>query len=198
MLHPASDTITEMGHAAWCQKILWRLACVHAVSRQFYLEKWSMKRTPLLLFVAALLGFGVGTLMPTLLAAPPHALYAPIIQTTPDPSICSPAQPLLITDISSFDAGIDSAGRYIISYIDRTNGSRAHVAQHLGSALVELAAPALSGGPAAAEPAFSPAGPKQGAVAMVLNVPGHRNRLYYTQRQIGDTTGPYALWCMEF
>jgi len=93
-------------------------------------------------------------------------------------------------------AGLTSDGRYLVAYQDRAHGSRAHVAQHVGDHLVEVAAPPVL--LAAVSPQFSPDGAKQGALALVPGAPGGKSRLYYTQRKADDPTGPYGLWCLEF
>lgn len=120
----------------------------------------------------------------------PFAAYASQLATT-----CDGSAPLLDQDTGSLSATRDADGRYIVAYQDRAHGSRAIVAQHVGDHLEDLAAPPAL----AAAPLFSPSGAKQGSLALVPSAtPGGKSRLYYTQRKLGDTDGPYGVWCMEF
>ena len=130
------------------------------------------------------------------LAATPARVSLPIAAYASQPvSVCDGSAPILDQDTGSLSAIRDADGRYIVAYQDRAHGSVAHVAQHIGSHLEELAAPA----PALAAPAFSPDGVKQGSLALVPSAtPGGTSRHYYTQRKAGDETEPYGIWCMEF
>ena len=126
----------------------------------------------------------------------PRLLFPIIANGEPVATVCSPSGTLLLDqDTGSLSAMRDAEGRYIVAYQDRAHGSVAHVAQHVGDHLEDLAAPVLL----AALPAFSPTGVKQGSLALVPSaMPGGKSRLYYTQRKAGDDTGPYGVWCMEF
>ena len=128
-------------------------------------------------------------------AATTARLLLPIVANgAPQATICDGKAPLLDQDTGNLSAMRDADGRYIVAYQDRAHGSLAHVAQHVGDHLIEVAAP-----PAAIVPAFSPDGVKQGSLALVpSSAPGTKSRLYYTQRKEGDTTGPYGIWCVEF
>ena len=120
----------------------------------------------------------------------PFAAYASQGATT-----CDGSAPILDQDTGSLSAMRDADGRYIIAYQDRAHGSRAVVAQHVGDHLEDLAAPVSL----ADAPLLSPSGVKQGSLALVpSSTPGGKSRLYYTQRKLGDDTGPYGVWCMEF
>jgi hypothetical protein len=157
-----------------------------------------MKRL-LIVLLALLLSFAAGTLTPALFAAPAPVSYLPIVQRAVESSICNPSAPLLDQDTGWLSAILDASGRYVLAYQDRAHGSRAHIAQHVGDHLIELAAPALvTADQTSPAPAFSPDGPKQGSLALVPGAPGQKNRLYYTQRKPDDTTGPYGIWCLEF
>lgn len=149
-----------------------------------------MKRFALLL---ATIAFSLGLA----LAAQPHTLIVPlIVQGQPVATVCDGSAPILDQDTGSLAATRDADGRFIVAYQDRAHGSLAHVAQHVGATLEEVAAPAVL---AAALPSFSPDGAKQGSLALVpSNMLGGKSRLYYTQRKAGDSTGPYGIWCMEF
>lgn len=132
-------------------------------------------------------------------AQPAPAAHLPVVRNGAQPAtICDGSAPILDQDTGSLSAMRDADGRYIIAYQDRAHGSRAHVAQHVGGALVEVAAPTLAG----IAPAFSPSGEKQGSLALVPSAGmGQRSRLYYTQRKPEDelqNSGPYGVWCMEF
>ncbi len=144
------------------------------------------------LIVAGLLSLLIGSAIG---ADAPRAFFPFVAHGAPVASQCSPVVPLLDQDTGSLDAALTSDGRYILAYQDREHGSRAHIVQHVGAGLVEVTEPL---GGVFVEPSFSPPGVKQGSLALVAGAPGQRNRLYFTQRKEGDTTGPYALWCMEF
>ena len=139
----------------------------------------SRLRIPLLLIA---LGWNLA------LAASAYQAHLPIVYGQPVASICSSVVPLLDQDTGSLSVDLTD-GRYTIAYQDRAHGGRAHVVAHVGDHLVEIAAPP----PSLTAPAFSPPGVKQGSLALA-----GAHRLYYTQRKIGDTTGPYALWCVDF
>lgn len=126
----------------------------------------------------------------------PAVAYFPLVRNGQLPAtVCDGSAPILDQDTGSLSAMRDADGRYIVAYQDRAHGSRAHVAEHVGAALVEVAAPTV----AAIVPAFSPDGVKQGSLALVPSAGmGQRSRLYYTQRKPNDDTGPYGVWCMEF
>lgn len=158
-----------------------------------------MTRARILAALAALLlSFGAGVLTPALFAAPVPDVRLPIIVRAVEASVCNPSAPILDQDTGTLSAMLTPEGRYIVAYQDRAHGSLAHIAQHVGDHLVELDAPPLAvAEPPNVEPSFSPDGPKQGSLALVPGAPG-QSRLYYTQRAIGDTTGPYALWCLGF
>ena len=140
------------------------------------------------------------TLTGAAIGATLHSSYLPVVQSAPVATRCDASAPLLDQDTGLISAGQTSDGRYIVAYQDRAHGSRAHVAQHVGDHLVEVAdvpASTVFGDPG---PQFSPPGPKQGALALVMGLPGQRNRLYYTQRKEDDTPseGAYGVWCLEF
>ena len=124
----------------------------------------------------------------------------PFVAAAPVATQCDGHKPLLDQDTGLISAGLASDGRYIVAYQDRAHGSRAHVAQHVGDHLVEVADVPAGTVFGSAGPQFSPDGPKQGALALVMGAVGQRNRLYYTQRTIDadPNDGPYGLWCMEF
>lgn len=145
---------------------------------------------------ASLIAFLVGATLGIAAAVAPVSLLFPFVANgAPVATICDGSAPLLDQDTGSLSAIRDADGRYIIAYQDRAHGSRAVVAQHIGDHLADLAAPALL----SIAPTFSPSGVKQGSLALVPSAtPGGRNRLYYTQRKLGDETGPYGIWCMEF
>ena len=126
-------------------------------------------------------------------------LNLPVVLSAALPSQCSDIQPLLDQDTGLLSAGLNRNGEYILAYQDRAHGSQAHIVRHEGDHLVEVASP-LPGAVFGVAPAFSPPGPKQGALALVMGGPGQRNRLYYTQRKPDDTPteGPYGIWCLEF
>ena len=128
-----------------------------------------------------------------------HMAYLPVVRSAPVTSQCSDIQPLLDQDTGLISAGLDSVGNYILAYQDRAHGSLAHIVRHEGDHLVEVAPPP-PGTVFGVAPAFSPPGPKQGALALVMGGVGQRNRLYYTQRVPDDdpNSGPYGIWCMEF
>lgn len=123
----------------------------------------------------------------------PIATGAPMAVVT----VCNGSSPILDQDTGDLDAMLSYDGKFIIAYQDRAHGSIVHVAQHVGSGLQELASPVVVGVLSSSVPQFSPSGPKQGSVALVP-VSGGKNRLYYTQRKLDDTTGPYGIWCLEF
>lgn len=138
----------------------------------------------------------------------PRATFLPTVLggqhvAVADDSTCSDSEPLHNRDTGLLTATYNATeDRYVVAYQDRAGGGRAHVVEHRGSRLVEVAAVA----PVAPvgiehEPSFSPPGPKQGDLALVYNPnkpAGQQLRLYYTQRKIGDTTGPYGIWCKDF
>lgn len=147
-----------------------------------------------LVILGSLLSFSIGAL-----AANFYAVHLPIVRSAPVATVCDGRRPLLDQDTGALSAGLTSDGRYIIAYQDRSHGSQAHVVQHVGDHFVEVALL-----PGAARfvpmPSFSPDGAKQGALALVMGLPGQRNRLYYTQRVADEdpNVGPYGIWCMEF
>lgn len=151
-------------------------------------------RVPLIAIVA--LAYASVALGVVLAASSPRLFLPTVVNGAVPASICDGAAPILDQDTGSLSAMRDATGRYIVAYQDRAHGSLVHVAQHVGGGLEELAAP-----PALldAAPTFSPIGPKQGSIALVAGAtPNDKSRLYYTQRKIGDSTGPYGVWCMEF
>lgn len=114
-------------------------------------------------------------------------------------TVCDGSAPILEQDTGALSAVRDADGRYIVAAQLRSDGSRAHVMQHVGAGLEELpGSPMLL----AVVPAFSPPGAKQGSLALVpSHVPGGKSRLYYTQRTPEDAAaneGPYSIWCLEF
>lgn len=143
----------------------------------------SIRLVALLLALATLVGSALGAGL--------HSSYLPIVLGQPSAAICDASAPLLDQDTGLLSAGYRD-GAYIIAYQDRAHGSLAHVVRHVGNHLEdEPVQPARQ-----VAPMFSPPGPKQGSLALVLN--GPRPRLYYTQRKLGDTTGPYGIWCIEW
>ena len=130
---------------------------------------------------------------------PMRDVFLPLV-TNGQASVCDGKAPIFDHDVGALSAMRDAEGRYIIALQDRSKGSRAIVAEHVGDHLVDLEAPAPAAAPTDS-PAFSPPGPKQGALALVPNAtPGEKRRWYYTERERDDTPneGPYKLWCMEF
>lgn len=144
--------------------------------------------------VIPLILFGVALNILVVRAQPaPAPQYLPAIRVEgqADTTVCDAKAPLLDEDTGSLSAIRDADGRYIIAAQLRSHGSRVYVFQHVGAGLADLAAPF---GP----PSLSPPGPKQGSVALVPSAaPGGKSRLYFTQRALGDTDGPYSIWCME-
>ena len=131
------------------------------------------------------------------LAAAAYSVHLPVVANgAPVATTCSSQGTLLLDqDTGAISATLDGNGRFLVAYQDRAHGSLIHVAQHQGDHLVELAAPPVQ--LADAQPQFSPDGPKQGPMSLV-SMPNGKNRLYFTQRKLGDTTGPYGIWCLEF
>lgn len=153
-----------------------------------------MKRLLSYLLVAlAAVGLGLGIARAM---QPPAAndIRLPLVANGPA-SICD-GSPLLDTDVGAISAIRDADGNYDVAIQDRSHGSRAHIMRHVGGHLEELAEPQQAA-PSTA-PAFSPPGPKQGALALVAGLPGEKSRLYYTERDQDDTSGPYKPRCLEF
>ena len=130
-------------------------------------------------------------------AASESRILLPAVFQSPAASICD-GSPLSSTDVGALSAMRDADGEYIIAIQDRYDGSQAHVMRHVDHHLEELAAPALAF-VRPVSPPFSPPGVKQGALALVPNAAqGQKSRLYYTERDAGDTSGPYKVRCLEF
>lgn len=128
-------------------------------------------------------------------AAPDNRILLPAVFQPPPASVCD-GSPLLDTDVGAISAMRDADGNYDVALQVRSDGSRAHVMRHVGGHLEELALQVSL----AISPAFSPPGPKQGALALVPNEPGGKSRLYYTERDQDDdpNEGPYKPRCLEF
>lgn len=130
---------------------------------------------------------------------PMRDIFLPLVSNG-QASVCDGKAPIFDHDVGALDAMRDADGKYIVTLQDRSHSGRAIVAEHVGDHLVDLEEPASTDA-LAGSPAFSPPGPKQGALALVPNAtPGEKRRWYYTERERDDTPneGPYKLWCMEF
>ena len=145
------------------------------------------RSTPLAVLVLAILSIGLGSVLS---AAPTNRSLLPTVYGQPVASVCDGTAPLLDRDTGSL-AALYQAGHWYIAYQDRAQGGRGHLAEHLGGTLVEVAQPVASA------PAFSPPDSvKVGSVALASD--GTHGHWYYTMRKPGDTTGPYAIWCVAF
>lgn len=137
----------------------------------------------------------------SIVSAATNNVHMPIVNGVPlaVATVCDSSKPLLDQDTGALDAVLSQDGKFIIAYQDRAHGSLVHVVQHVGSGFQELPDPVMLDAVSAIDisPQFSPPGPKQGSVALV-SMAGGKNRLYYTQRKIGDSTGPYGIWCIDF
>lgn len=137
-----------------------------------------------------LLALFVALLLVRVSAAIPGRTLLPTVYGQPVASVCDGTAPLLDRDTGSL-AALYQAGHWYIAYQDRAQGGRGHLAEHIGGTLVEVAQPVASA------PAFSPPDSvKVGSVALASD--GTHGHWYYTMRKPGDTTGPYAIWCVAF
>lgn len=137
----------------------------------------------------------------TIVSGPIHE-FIPIVfgQQFAVSTVCDASAPLLDQDTGGLSAILDTAGRFVIAYQDRAHNSQIHIVQHVGSGVVELPGVDSSKfGPLFSQPSpqFTLPGPKQGPPFLVP-LGGGKSRVYYTQRKIGDDTGPYGIWCYEF
>lgn len=130
-----------------------------------------------------------------------HSVHIPIMYGVPYAvsTVCDSSAPIHDRDTGDLSAILTTDGRFLVSYQDRTDNLRIHVTQHVSNTLVELSPPVILSDISNADidPQFTLPGPKQGPGVMIA-LSGGRNRIYYTQRRLGDTTGPYGIWCSDF
>lgn len=153
---------------------------------------------PLLLVALGFnIAMGLGAWYQAANAAQAPASYLPIVATQPDNS---PAKfTVLIDHDTTFvnAAVVPNTCRVIVTYIDRANGNRLHVTEHINDTLKELPPPLGlpvtfgNDAPASPSPQFEQTGPKQ-ASGFPLFVCG-RFRVYANTRLPGDLTGPFQL-----
>ena len=96
-------------------------------------------------------------------------------------------------------SGAEGPGPAIVGYIDRRDGNRLKIGEHVGDTikplpdpqLRALAARLLFGDVLPTSPSFVYPGPKQGTAAIVFV--GQEMRWYATAREEGDETGPFKV-----
>lgn len=136
-----------------------------------------------LLLVA--IGFNLGI---ALAAFAPRAYLPVIANGAIQPTITT----LIQTDTSFVTAEmIPNTCRVMVTYIDRANGNKLHVAEDTDGSLYETALPPLGTSLQSISPEFVPSGPKQafGDTVFVCGV----MKVYFTGRDTGDDTGPFKL-----
>lgn len=128
----------------------------------------------------------------TAVAQTSNRVYLPLVQ--------QPPQSRLVTLVDT-DAGFVAAEllpnttRVFVIYIDRRDGNRIHVTEHIGDRLVEIPDPMLAqlafADVLAPSPTFTYPGPKQGTGDPLIV--GNELRIYATARDVDDPTGPFKV-----
>lgn len=132
-----------------------------------------------------LLALFVALLLVRVSAAVPGRAYFPAVRYP----MASEAVVLVSADTGLVNAVVTSDGTIVVAYANRAERGRVHVALDTGGALQEIHLPLAAHLDAA--PAFSPEGEKQGGFSMVEY--SGQLLIYFTSRDIGDTTGPFRL-----
>ncbi len=162
-------------------------------------HKFNVQLTVPAMLVAVLLIAGSSVVL-----AAGSSVYLPIVFGHPYVvnTICDPNKPLLDTDVGSIDAMLTPDGDWVVAIQDRSHGSRIRVMHHVGDHLEDLPGVAITAAMTdtfGLTPAFSPPGPKQGDMALVVDPHGAgHSRMYFTQRALDadPDVGPYAPHCM--
>lgn len=140
-------------------------------------------------------------LMPILTySAQSPAAYMPIVRNGQAAPVVTRLVTLVDTDAGFVAAApIPNTTRVIVGYIDRRDGNRLKIGEHVGDTikplpdpqLRALAARLLFGDVLPTSPSFVYPGPKHGTAAIVFV--GQEMRWYATAREEGDETGPFKV-----
>lgn len=141
------------------------------------------------------LAMGFSTLAKNTQAAQTPAAHLPLVLTPQDTSTSFTV--LIDHDTTFVNASvIPGTCRILVTYIDRANGNRLHIAEDMFNRLVEVTLPvsmslAIGADYLDPQPQFEFPGPKH-ASGFPLTV-CNRTKIYANAREIGDLTGPFRL-----